>query len=295
MEFLVLNTPAISDCHGDSDEYVSHGWYGFYDDNLSGVLHEVATDDGDLGCPISAGETVGGVAGGGDVHTGGGDGGVNEGEMARTRGDPCMRAVVKATPEAAGGWLTPSWWVSLPLWYYVYLFLKTVSSTYLGDYNISNYVNMDCIARVDSGIYICGLGGALNRQELERARIGAIVNLSGHKYDTDLPQLNIIMDDAPVSKSSEALYLRKFGVGMKFIDTYRTRGVRVLVHCAAGVNRSATLIAFYLMRKGRGDFAEIYKKLIDANRTRNMPVLTNPDFRKLLCRYDNMLQVRATH
>lgn len=60
------------------------------------------------------------------------------------------------------------------------------------------------------------------------------------------------------------------------------RGERVLVHCYAGVNRSALTIAWYLRRYHAMPYEDAVKLIVEANTTRNMPALVNRTYLYML-------------
>ncbi len=136
-------------------------------------------------------------------------------------------------------------------------------------------------AKVCDGIYIGSLATALNENYLRQHNIGAIINLSGSNYVTYCPVYNIIMDDAEITQSSLDSYLGKFAEGVDMITRARVGGHSVLIHCAAGINRSATLIGMYLIHQGF-KYADIITAIESANAQRRVPCLTNQSFRKLL-------------
>jgi predicted protein tyrosine phosphatase len=64
---------------------------------------------------------------------------------------------------------------------------------------------------------------------------------------------------------------------------------RVLVHCAAGVSRSATLVAAYLMRHGHCSAGEALRRVQELRSCAN----PNEGFRQQLLYYEEELQRRA--
>lgn len=68
-----------------------------------------------------------------------------------------------------------------------------------------------------------------------------------HDYDTNLHILRIPVDDTP-----SANLVQHFPAVTRFIRAALDNGDGVLVHCQAGVSRSATLVAAYLMAQEPG-------------------------------------------
>lgn len=133
------------------------------------------------------------------------------------------------------------------------------------------------------GIYI----GSLNAVS---ANYHLILNLSGVEYYMKIPTpvIRVNIDDKILSTEDDVRnYLSIFERGAEIIEEAHRgsgNGLKILVHCAAGINRSATVIAFWLVRNGYG-YAEAIEALEKANKHRDMPVLTNPSFRDLVRTY----------
>jgi protein-tyrosine phosphatase len=143
---------------------------------------------------------------------------------------------------------------------------------------------MDRGAAVVNGVFIGSLETATISDCLTRNNIKAVINLSGVTYEPrGVPVLNILMDDTDIQPAQLDLYIRKFAVAVAAIE--RTPG-NVLVHCAAGVNRSAAAIMFYLINTGL-TYDSAYEKIRAANAIRGRPVLTNPSFCYVLKCYDS--------
>lgn len=142
-------------------------------------------------------------------------------------------------------------------------------------------IYVDQGAQVVPGIFIGSLATAMNPTILQKNSIDAIVNLSGTEYMSTRPMVTITMGDQEVTPANIHTYIQQFTDGAACVRSYRANGKRVLVHCAAGVNRSATLIGFYLLSEGY-TYDEVIGALMRANSTRRTQLLTNESFRQLL-------------
>lgn len=151
----------------------------------------------------------------------------------------------------------------------------------LADLDLMIVPNVDPGAKVCPGVFIGSLNTANNEECLANNRITAIINLSGRRYHSHLPVFEITMDDAEVTPQNIADYSRKFGAGVEAMIAARTRGHILLVHCMAGINRSATLICFYLLHHGYS-YEEALVLLTEANLARGTSLLTNCSFRHML-------------
>lgn len=144
-------------------------------------------------------------------------------------------------------------------------------------------------AHIADGVYIGSLSTATSKKFVHENNIEAIINLSCVEYSSDLPTLVIRMDDARVTPKNMDAYVRKFADGVREIIVCVGAGKRVLVHCAAGINRSATLIGMYLIERGY-----TYKQAVElieaANAARGVPALTNETFKYLLQLRDSFLR-----
>jgi len=68
----------------------------------------------------------------------------------------------------------------------------------------------------------------------------------------------------------------------EFIDNFLSRGEKVLVHCTAGVSRSASVVIYYLMKKFNLSFEEADQIV----RSKRPIIEPNPGFRKQLKHFD---------
>lgn len=139
----------------------------------------------------------------------------------------------------------------------------------------------DVGATVIDRLFVGPLTLARSAEWCELNNIQAIVNASGSTYKTDIPVFMVMIDDNIVTNENIGEYIFQFGAGMIAIREAMNRGVNVLVHCHAGINRSITLIGFYLLELGY-TYHEVVNLLATANRRRGVPCLTNGYFQFLL-------------
>jgi protein-tyrosine phosphatase len=117
---------------------------------------------------------------------------------------------------------------------------------------------MRSFSMIIPNLYISDMYHAQNFELLSTLNINAIINiapkLAENKFEQKYPfvYMTIYEDDNP--KVDIKSY---FSLTNKFIDKYRKdRGV--LVHCAAGISRSTTVIIAYVMYKLKLGFNEAY-------------------------------------
>ncbi len=138
------------------------------------------------------------------------------------------------------------------------------------------YYIMDCILE---NLYISNMFTASNYGLLKLKRITHILIVAKYinpPFPKDFKYKSIPADDVPTFKLS-----KYFDECARFIDDGRKVG-KVLVHCAAGVSRSATIVVCYVMRhlgKSSAD-ALTYVK------SKHSVAYPNPGFLKQLKNYE---------
>ena len=101
-------------------------------------------------------------------------------------------------------------------------------------------------------MWLSGLHFAQNDEALKENNIKAVVaavDLS-IAYDSNISVHKLSLRD---SEDEEVRYT--FFPAIRFIENERKRG-NVLIHCAAGISRSATLLIAYLMHKYQTTFED---------------------------------------
>lgn len=155
-------------------------------------------------------------------------------------------------------------------------------------------------------IWIASLTGSRNVDLLKKHKIKAIVNASGIE-----PTPSIMKDynELGINYHTFTSYDQQDGTERFFIDSpfnkypdftkkdffrYVIQGAKiikneiahkhrpVLINCFIGMNRSAAVIAAYLILVHKMSYERAYALLRATNKTRGLEVLTNPNFRKAL-------------
>ncbi|XP_068422994.1 dual specificity protein phosphatase 2 [Clinocottus analis] len=103
------------------------------------------------------------------------------------------------------------------------------------------------------------LGSALHssrRETLAAAGITAVLNVSStcpNAYEGDFQYLRLTVEDSLAADIRAC-----FSTAIAFIDSVKQSGGRVLVHCQAGISRSATICLAYLMHAQRVKLDEAF-------------------------------------
>lgn len=184
-------------------------------------------------------------------------------------------------------------WLADTIAYYTYSLLIKFGFVWTG-----KYIYMDPATEVVPGVYIGSYSTATNVEHLRELGISRIINLSGYRHQTfsqptrmdDHPNditIEITMDDTDVTPTNLPFYLQKFDYGSSAIAGARLLNKNILIHCAAGINRSACCIAYWLITYQGFTYTEAVTALQTANTLRGVQLLTNPTFRQLLqAQYD---------
>ncbi|KAI9184304.1 Dual specificity protein phosphatase 14 [Blastocladiella emersonii ATCC 22665] len=133
-------------------------------------------------------------------------------------------------------------------------------------------------------LYLSGIKGA-TEQYLRALKITHVLNVTQHPHPTNLPNvqyLRIALDDVPGARIEE-----HFETAVNFIENARmSPGTRVLVHCYAGVSRSASMILAYLIRYHNCTLLQAF----DAVYRRRPVIQPNEGFARKLQRYEMHLR-----
>lgn len=145
---------------------------------------------------------------------------------------------------------------------------------------ISNYGERP--DEVVTGLYISSANVARNKALLQKLKITHVLTVAGINpvYPNDFTYKIVNVLD-----SSDTNLVPLFDECHKFIDQGLTSGGGVLVHCAAGISRSATVIISYLMKSRKMKFEQAYEFL----KARRQIICPNRAFQLQLQEYEQIL------
>ncbi|KAI1719949.1 dual specificity phosphatase, catalytic domain-containing protein [Ditylenchus destructor] len=144
-----------------------------------------------------------------------------------------------------------------------------------------------CLRGLSHFMFLGSQNDALNPSLLQSYGITKVINLS-----ETCPRPEGLPDDAnhflriPIKDSYCAKLLPHFDQAFKFIENARRSGEKVLLHCLAGISRSATLAIAYIMRSQRLSSEEAYKFV----KTRRQSISPNFNFMGQLMEYEKQLR-----
>eukprot|EP01098_Paradermamoeba_levis_P015499 TRINITY_DN7922_c0_g1_i1.p1 TRINITY_DN7922_c0_g1~~TRINITY_DN7922_c0_g1_i1.p1 ORF type:complete len:155 (-),score=19.66 TRINITY_DN7922_c0_g1_i1:72-536(-) len=135
--------------------------------------------------------------------------------------------------------------------------------------------------QVEERLFIGGLN-AVGTAVLKKYSITHVVNLSG--CDLKYPQ-NIKSKVVLVADFEKTNIYQHFDPCHDFIDKAHAEGGVVLVHCAAGISRSCSIVCAYLMKSKKLRFQEALEKVKKARPI----VCPNYGFQAQLLQYENQI------
>ena len=143
------------------------------------------------------------------------------------------------------------------------------------------------VAKITDYLYLCG-AAAVTERHIREYGITSVINLTLDVKPLNMPNLEtfqIRLDDVPTSKLSS--YFEKVG---EKIHATKTKGGKTLVHCVAGVSRSATVVIAYLMRHHKVSLLHAYTYVKSKRRV----IRPNFGFFKQLIEYEKKLFGKTT-
>lgn len=165
--------------------------------------------------------------------------------------------------------------------YYVYGKLRSYYHYYSSE-NISN----DSMNEIIDGIYVGDIYSASNYNNLKDNEIKSIVCCVvgiDDLYPKYIDYLNLDLID-----NCDENITRVFDQSNDFIESNVNNNKKILIHCIAGVSRSVTLLACYLIKK----YDYTPEKALEIIREKRNVANPNESFMKQLHKYYTDLQIK---
>uniref|UniRef100_A0A7E4V417 Protein-tyrosine-phosphatase n=1 Tax=Panagrellus redivivus TaxID=6233 RepID=A0A7E4V417_PANRE len=143
------------------------------------------------------------------------------------------------------------------------------------------------ISEINDHLYLSG-AGVLRPERLRQKNITCIVNATTEEPTAYLPGIDCVrirIDDNPYSNLSSY-----FDMVADKIKSVKDRGGRTLVHCVAGVSRSASLCIVYLVKYEKMTLRQAYHYVKSARAI----IHPNVGFWKQMVDYERRLRGHAT-
>uniref|UniRef100_A0A6B2LK81 protein-tyrosine-phosphatase n=1 Tax=Arcella intermedia TaxID=1963864 RepID=A0A6B2LK81_9EUKA len=132
-------------------------------------------------------------------------------------------------------------------------------------------------------LYLSGIGGILRKGELDARQIGVIVSVTFDKGGRQFEDKNYHY--FPIEDNPEADIFDIIPPIHTIIDTANAEGKSVLIHCTAGVSRSASVVISYVMKTERMSFENALKFV----KKKRLGVSPNWGFMYQLIEYENQI------
>ncbi|CAF4641012.1 unnamed protein product [Rotaria sp. Silwood2] len=120
---------------------------------------------------------------------------------------------------------------------------------------------------------------------LERFKIEHIINVSETDVSDNFPQNRFDIVYIPIDDDIQTNIKQHFDRTNELLHSYYMKNERCLVHCAAGVSRSATIVLAYLMKYHHNTLKEAFHYLVE----KRPQIWPNEGFMLQLLRYENEL------
>jgi len=131
---------------------------------------------------------------------------------------------------------------------------------------------------------------ALDPEVLKKHGISKIINLSENcPRPESVPNNTNHFFRIPIKDSYSAKLLPHFDTAYEFLETAKKNNEKVLVHCLAGISRSATLAIAYVMRSMAKTSDEAYKFV----KSKRPSISPNFNFMGQLLEYEKQLRERS--
>lgn len=161
-------------------------------------------------------------------------------------------------------------------------------SIFITNNNIMDFFYISEI--IKDKLYLSGVYPIVTTFDIIRKKnITCIISITEYKTPFYNELSNCTVLHLNVNDNSRENIMKYFTLTNAFIDYYSSKNCKILVHCIAGISRSATIIIAYLLYK-------LHKKhtlldIINYVKSRRKIINPNRGFLRQLVEYDNSLRM----
>lgn len=132
-------------------------------------------------------------------------------------------------------------------------------------------------------LYLGSQFNAASKKQLAQLQITKILDLKDRHVSTDVANITVLA--VPMSDLGDTIIVDVLNECFEFIDQARESQENILVHCRGGVNRSATIVLAYLMKREKMTLKQAWDHL----RERRPTVQPVVDYMKQLRKFEEVL------
>ncbi|XP_030622610.1 dual specificity protein phosphatase 18 [Chanos chanos] len=153
---------------------------------------------------------------------------------------------------------------------------------------LSGQVRVSGLGQITEHLYISNGRAARDRAAITRLRITCVINATLNNLSTHIHPVEVVR--VPVHDSPDVRLIEHFDAVADKIHQIKEQCGRTLVHCNAGVSRSAALCIAYLMKYCNMSLLEAHGRV----KAQRPIVRPNSGFWKQLIEYENRLYGKNT-
>ena len=162
---------------------------------------------------------------------------------------------------------------------YYDLHKKQFKSNHKKEWQDSNH-----ITKILDYLYLGDGVGSRQCQHLNEHGINSVINMAPSSDPTQCFNSNNSFLDIDIHDSLDVNISQYFPKTYQFIENNHKRGNKILVHCHAGISRSASIVIAYLMKKNNWS----YTKAFEFVKQKRSIVKPNKSFTQQLISFENL-------
>eukprot|EP01091_Cochliopodium_minus_P003982 TRINITY_DN1390_c0_g1_i1.p1 TRINITY_DN1390_c0_g1~~TRINITY_DN1390_c0_g1_i1.p1 ORF type:complete len:337 (-),score=86.86 TRINITY_DN1390_c0_g1_i1:56-1066(-) len=152
------------------------------------------------------------------------------------------------------------------------------------EYNNSLSFPNQILQKDNSFLYLGGIENAKSKECIDSLNIKNIVNVTSH-YDNQFEETGIKYLRISIQDNTQQNIADHFEMSYNFIKESLEKKENILIHCVAGVSRSASLVLAFLMKYNNTSYKETFEYL----RKRRKNIFPNVGFLKQLLLFEKKL------